>query len=67
MKANAFAGTGDRQYLWKTYSLCAATRLLEDRADMQLTDDEWDALAKAVMQRTGQYIQWRTDDELKPE
>ena len=47
--------------------LCAAARLMELQANMQLTDDEWDALAKAVMQRTGQYIQWRTDDELKPE
>jgi hypothetical protein len=47
--------------------LCAATRLLEVRANMQLTEDEWDALAQTVIQDTGQYIQWRTDDELKPE
>ena len=47
--------------------LCAATGLLEVRADMQLTEDEWDALAQTVIQDTGQYIQWRTDDELKPE
>ena len=47
--------------------LCAATRLLEVRANTQLTEDEWDALAQTVIQDTGQYIQWRTDDELKPE
>jgi hypothetical protein len=34
---------------------------------MQLTEDEWEALAQAVKAETGQYIQWRTDDEQKPE
>ena len=47
--------------------LSAAIKLLEARADMQLTENEWGALAQAVKQETGQYIQWRADDEQKPE
>ena len=47
--------------------LTAATQLLEARAVMQLTEDEWEALAQAVKDETGQYIQWRTDDELNTE
>ena len=47
--------------------LTAATQLLEARAVMQLTEDEWEALAQAVKDETGEYIQWRTDDELNTE
>ena len=47
--------------------LTAATQLLEARAVMQLTEDEWEALAQAVKDETGQYIQWRIDDELNTE
>jgi hypothetical protein len=47
--------------------LTAATQLLEARAVTQLTEDEWEALAQAVKDETGQYIQWRTDDELNTE
>ena len=47
--------------------LTAATQLLEARAVMQLTEDEWEALAQSVKDETGQYIQWRIDDELNTE
>ncbi len=45
--------------------LSAATKLLEARADMMVTAEEWEALALAVNEESGQYVQWRTPDELK--
>jgi hypothetical protein len=45
----------------------AAINLLEARANQMVTAAEWEALAQAVEETTGQYIQWRTWDELKPE
>jgi hypothetical protein len=34
------------------------------RANQQLTETEWEALAQAVKEETGHYIQWRNWDEL---
>jgi hypothetical protein len=43
----------------------AAISLLEARENMMVTEDEWEALAQAVKEETGQYVQWRTADELE--
>jgi hypothetical protein len=47
--------------------LTAAINLLEARANQMVTETEWEALAQAVKKETGQYVQWRNWDELKPE
>jgi hypothetical protein len=43
--------------------LTAAINLLEARANQMVTAEEWEALAQAVMEENGQYIEWRTADE----
>ncbi len=50
-----------------TELVTAAINLLEARAIQMLTETEWEALAQAVWEETGQYVQWRTWDELKAE
>jgi hypothetical protein len=47
--------------------ITAAINLLEARAVQMITEAEWEALAQAVKEETGQYIEWRTGDELKAE
>jgi hypothetical protein len=42
----------------------AAVRILEARSNQMVTEEEWDALAEAVREETGAYVQWRTLDEL---
>jgi hypothetical protein len=42
----------------------AAINLLEARANQQLTETEWEALARAVKEETGQWVEWRNWDEL---
>jgi hypothetical protein len=31
-----------------------------------LTETAWEALAQAVKEETGHYVQWRNSDEMKP-
>jgi hypothetical protein len=40
--------------------LAAAIDLLEARANQMVTETEWEALAQAVKEETGQYVEWRT-------
>ncbi len=47
--------------------LTAAINLLEARANQMLTETEWEALAQAVKEATGQQVEWRTYDELNTE
>ena len=42
----------------------AAIKLLEAHSDQMVTEDEWEALAQAVKEETGEYVQWRTYDQL---
>lgn len=42
----------------------AVKRLLEARNIQMVTSEEWDAVAAALKQETGEYIEWRTQDEL---
>lgn len=41
----------------------AAISLLEARANQMVTAEEWEALAQAVKEENGQYVEWRTADE----
>ena len=45
----------------------AAINLLEALATQMVTETEWEALAQAVEEETGQYVEWRNWDELRPE
>ena len=47
--------------------MTAAINLLEARANQMVTAEEWEALAQAVKEETGQYVEWRNWDELEPE
>ena len=44
--------------------LAPAVKLLEARSLQMVTEEEWEALAQAVKEETGEYVQWRTYDEL---
>jgi hypothetical protein len=44
--------------------LTAAINLLEARSLRMITEAEWEALAQAIEEQTGQRIEWRTTDEL---
>lgn len=45
--------------------ITAAINLLEARAIQMIVETEWEALAQGVKEETGQYVEWRTGDELK--
>jgi hypothetical protein len=45
--------------------LTAAINILEARANQMVTAEEWKALAQAVKEETGQYVEWRNRDELR--
>jgi hypothetical protein len=47
--------------------ITSAINLLEARAVQMITQAEWEALAQALKEETGQYVEWRTGDELKVE
>lgn len=47
--------------------LTVAINLLQARANQMLTETSWEALAQAVWEETGRYVQWRTYDDLKAE
>ncbi len=42
----------------------AAVKLLEARSNQMVTEEEWEAVAQALKEETGEYVQWRTYDEL---
>lgn len=42
-----------------------ATNLLKARADQTITNQEWEDLAEAVENETGEYTEWRTPDEIR--
>jgi hypothetical protein len=44
--------------------LTAAIKLLEAQANQMLTETVWEALAQAMKEETGQYVEWRNWDEL---
>ena len=44
--------------------LAAARNMLESRETGMLTTGEWENLADAVKEVTGQWVEWRTQDEL---
>jgi hypothetical protein len=54
-------------HTWTNKLLTAAINLLEARANQMVTAEEWEALAQAVKEETGQYVEWRNWDELEPE
>ena len=45
----------------------SAVKILEARSMQMVTEDEWEGLAQAVKEETGEYVQWRTYDELPEE
>jgi hypothetical protein len=42
----------------------AAMNILAARSNKTLTEEEWEALAHALLEETGEYVQWRTKHEL---
>lgn len=43
----------------------AMRALLGARSNQMLTVDEWEAVAGALEQETGERVEWRTADEMK--